>query len=129
MAERTKIADPATPELDFSGFTPKQPASQPERPIEEIREASAKAGLVSREPPRKPIKKLDRRRRTGRNIQLSAKISERAQGMLDDIYETNRNPDGTAKWTIGQILEFGLEAFKRELAKEGVALEKSGSKL
>ncbi len=119
MAERAKLVDPVAPEslqIDVSAFVPKQPARQPEIPVEAIREASAKAGLVSREPAQKnAAKKTDRRRRTGRNIQLSAKISQRAQELIDELYETNVNPDGTAKWTVGQILEFSLEAFKREL--------------
>lgn len=112
MPERAKLVLDA-PELDVSGFSPRQPAKQAD--VEAINEASAKAGLVSREPQKKRLKKSDRRRRTGRNIQLSAKISERAQETLDEIYENNKNPDGTAKWTIGQILEFGLDAFKRDL--------------
>ena len=89
--------------------------------MEAIREASAKAGLVSREPAQKKSKKLDRRRRTGRNIQLSAKISERAQQLINELYDKNRDSEGNPKWTIGQILEFGLEAFKRELEKPGQA--------
>jgi len=113
MAERAKLAAPAIPEIDVSGFTPKQPVKQPEAAVEAIREASAKAGLVSREPaPKKPAKKLDRRRRTGRNIQLSAKISEHAQALINEIYEAHRDKEN---WTIGQILEFGLEALKRQL--------------
>jgi hypothetical protein len=124
MAERAPLVDPATaetPKIDISGFGPKLPAKPLETPVDAIRDASEKAGLVSREPAsqKKSAKKLDRRRRTGRNIQLSAKISETAQELLDEIYESNRNPDGTAKWTIGQILEFGLEAFKRDLGRAG----------
>lgn len=123
MAERAKLTDPATaevPQLDISGFAPKQPI-KPETSMEAIREASAKAGLVSREPAQKKLKKLDRRRRTGRNIQLSAKISERAQQLINELYDKNRDSEGNPKWTIGQILEFGLEAFKRELEKPGQA--------
>lgn len=124
MAERAKLVDTAAaPELDVSGFAPKQPARQPEADLDAIREASAKAGLVSREPSpkKKPLKNLDRRRRTGRNIQLSAKISERAQKLLDEIYEAHRDKEN---WTIGQILEFSLEAFKRDLENPGVSLTK-----
>ena len=114
MAERAKLVPNITTEIDVSGFGPKQAAKQPETVVETIREASEKAGLVSREPAtqKKPVKKLDRRRRTGRNIQLSAKISEHAQELLDEIYEARRHKEN---WTIGQILEFGLEAFKRQL--------------
>lgn len=114
MAERAKLIVEPSPEIgDLSAFGPKQAGKQ-ETPVDAIKEAAAKAGMVSREPPKKEVKKTDRRRRTGRNIQLSAKISERAQELLNEIYESNTNPDGSTKWTIGQILELGLEALKRE---------------
>jgi len=100
-------------ELDISGFEPKA-EDHPAKPAAEIRAAAEAQSFQSREPRNRFIKKPDRRRRTGRNIQLSAKISERAQELLDEIYEGHRNKEN---WTIGQILEFGLEAFKQQLEK------------
>ena len=102
-------------DMDISGFEPK--VESPTKPTPEIRAAAEAQDFQSREPRSKPTKKQDRRRRTGRNIQLSAKISERAQEFLDEIYEAHR---GKENWTIGQILEFGLEALKRQL-EEGRA--------
>jgi hypothetical protein len=97
-------------ELDISGFEPK--AEPPAKPTPEIKAAAEAQNFQSREPRSKPAKKQDRRRRTGRNIQLSAKISQHAQDLLDEIYETHRDKEN---WTIGEILEFGFEAFKREI--------------
>jgi hypothetical protein len=112
MAERARLGSSA-PDLDISGFTPKP--KQPERPVEEIREASEKAGLVSREPPKKPLKKADRRYRTGRNIPLTTKISPRANELLNGIYEQHKDETGYPTLKVGQILEYGLELYRKEL--------------
>ena len=110
MAERAKIAD--IPELDVSGFPPKQPPAKP--PLDEIRAASEKAGLVSREPRAKPVKTADRRHRTGRDIQLATKVDQDTKDLLYAIYDDHRGK-GKENWTIGQIIGFGLQAFQREL--------------
>jgi len=99
-------------ELDISGFAPK---TEPPAPKPEIRAAAEAQNFQSREPKPKPVKKVDRRYRTGRNIPLSTKISERCNELLYGTYEAHRDENGNPKWTIGQIIELGQEALRREL--------------
>ena len=97
-------------ELDISGFE-KKPDAQA------IKESAEKLDFRSREPkPPKP-KKIDRRYRTGRNIPLSTKISERCNQLLYGTYDAHRDENGNPKWTLGQIIELGQEALRRELDK------------
>jgi hypothetical protein len=99
---------------DISGFALKteSPAPKPE-----IRAAAEAQNFQSREPTRKPPKKADRRYRTGRNIPLSTKISERCNELLYGTYDSHKDQNGNPKWTIGQIIELGQEALRRELDK------------
>jgi hypothetical protein len=105
MAERARLT---VPELDVSGFTPRP--KQPERPIEAIREASEKAGLVSREPTPKPPKKADRRRRTGRNDQLNIKCTADTKSEWLALYDTYRLKDGA--FTQGELLQLAVSALR-----------------
>lgn len=99
--------------LDLSGFEPKKEAL---KPAPEIRAAAEFQNFQSREPPKKP-KKADRRYRTGRNIPLATKISANASNLLYGIHDEHRDASGNPKWTIGEIIEFGLELFRKELDK------------
>lgn len=61
-------------DLDLSSFEPKQPAS-----AREVRDVAEKAGFSSREPaaaPIDPVRREQRRYRTGRNVQLSLKVRQ-----------------------------------------------------
>ena len=115
MRDRANIFD----ELDVSGFKPE--AATPQlAPEPQIRAAAEAQNFQSREPKPKPAKKADRRYRTGRNIPLATKISANASQLLYGIHAEHNDPDGHPLWTIGQIIEYGLQAFQRELDKKKV---------
>jgi hypothetical protein len=99
-------------ELDISGFAPKTEALAPKP---EIRAAAEAQNFQSRDPKPQAPKKIDRRYRTGRNIPLSTKISERCNELLYATYEAHRDNNGHPQYTIGQLIELGLEALRREL--------------
>ena len=119
MAERAGIFDQAD-DFDVSAFAPKKPAakSAAEPPPEAVRAVSETANFKSREPaPVKAasVKKPQRRRRTGRNLQLNLKV---AAPTLQTFYEITDHQG----WVLGETLERALAALKRELG-----LEKTGS--
>ena len=70
-------------ELDLSGFQPKPPA-----PAKDVRQVAGEGGLYQPrasghpEPPQ-PVRREQRRYRTGRNIQLNLKVT---QGAIDEFY-------------------------------------------
>jgi hypothetical protein len=109
MAERAKLTAPTVPDLDVSGFKPRQ--STPERPIEQMREASERAGLVSREPQKKPAKKADRRRRTWRHEQLNIKCTEPEKGEFLALFDTYQAKDD--KITQIEVLLMAVRALKQ----------------
>ena len=113
MRDRANIFD----ELDVSGFMPEPVAFKPP-PEPQIRAAAEAQNFHSWEPKPKPAKKTDRRYRTGRNIPLATKISANASQLLYGIHAEHKDPEGHPLWTIGQIIEFGLQAFQRELDKK-----------
>lgn len=115
MRDRANIFD----ELDVSGFKP-EPATPKLAPEPQIRAAAEAQNFQSREPKPKPAKKVDRRYRTGRNIPLATKISANASQLLYGIHAEHNDPEGHPLWTIGQIIEYGLRAFQRELDKKKV---------
>lgn len=113
MRNRADIFD----ELDISGFAPEPGASKP-APEPQVRAAAEAQNFPSREPKSKSVKKMDRRYRTGRNIPLATKISANASQILYGIHAEYKDPEGHPMWTIGQIIEFGLQAFQKELGKK-----------
>lgn len=100
--------------LDLEGFAPKPETSAP-KPASEIRATAEAHNFQSREPKPPKVKKVDRRYRTGRNIPLSTKISPNANHLLYGIHDEHRDVQGNPKWTLGEIIEFGLQALQREL--------------
>lgn len=112
MAERAGVFEE---DFEISSFAPKKPARREEPGAEAVRAVSENASFKSREPAQKAPKKADRRYRTGRNIPLATKISARARDLLYGIHDEHRDSDGNPEWTIGEIIEYGLEAFRREL--------------
>lgn len=110
MRDRADIFD----ELDISGFGP-EPAPQTLAPDLQIRAAAEAQNFQSREPKPKSVTPSDRRYRTGRNIPIATKISANASRLLYGIHAKHKDPEGHPLWTIGQIIEFGLQAFQREL--------------
>lgn len=112
MSERAKLFDDAG-DFDVSAFAPKQPAKAAEPPSEAIRAVSESVNFQSREPAAQSAKVVkaaqQRRRRTGRNVQLNLKV---AVATRDSFYEiTDRHG-----WVLGETFEKALAALQRELA-------------
>ena len=111
MAERVQLFDDNA-DFDVSAFTPKK--AKPSAPAQEaVRAVSEGANFKSREPlpsvPAKLEKPKQRRRRTGRNLQLNVKV---AASTLQSFYEiTDRHG-----WVLGETLERAIAALQRELA-------------
>jgi hypothetical protein len=102
-------------DFDFLAFAPMKretKAVKSERPPEAVRAVSEGANFRSREPapsPKQPVKKTQRRHRTGRNLQLNVKVAAKT---LESFYEiTDRQG-----WVLGETLEKALAALERELA-------------
>jgi hypothetical protein len=108
MAERAGVFEEN--DFDVSAFAPKKPATkavQSEPPPEAVRAVSEGANFRSRESA--PVKKTQRRHRTGRNLQLNVKVAAKT---LESFYEiTDRQG-----WVLGETLEKALAALERELA-------------
>jgi hypothetical protein len=96
--------------LDVSGFAPR-PAARPATKPEQVRAVSEAAQFQSREPRRGPPlvgKRVPRRYRTGRNIQLNIKARADA---IEDFYAVADQRG----WVLGETFERAIEALKREL--------------
>ncbi len=105
---------PAISDFDVSGFAVKK-AVKSEPLTEVVRAVSERANFPSREPTSRPLKKADRRHRTGRNRQLNTRVDVETETLLYAIYDAHK---GKENWTLGQIIGFGLHAFQRELEKK-----------
>lgn len=106
------------PEIDLSGFTTK-PRPDPKAPsLEEVRAISEAANFPSREaaPARQkpPENRRDRRYRTGRNVQLNIKVTEKSHADFYAIVDAHAHEE----WTLGYTFERAIAALKRELTKE-----------
>ena len=114
MAQRAGLFE--NEDFDVSSFAPKKPATKAaEPPPEAVRTVSEGASFRSREPgqtvAKASAKKTQRRRRTGRNLQLNLKV---AASTLESFYEiTDRQG-----WVLGETLERALAALQRELAAQ-----------
>ncbi len=95
--------------LELSGFEKRPVRSET---TEKVVAAAEAVNFTSREPRSKPPKKADNHYRTGRNIPLATKISTNANDLLYSIRAEHKAKEN---WTLGQIIEFGLQAFQREL--------------
>ena len=94
-------------EEDLSDFVPKpRTVAKPEPAIITAAEAQ---NFRSREP-RKPPKKADRRRRTGRNAQLNIKLTEDARSEFLAVYDTYRAKD--ERITQGEVLQMAVRALR-----------------
>src|SRR3954453_3876244 len=101
-------------ELDISGFKPKPPGKLVDAsvPVEQVRAVSEAAQFRSRDPkppPPKPVRREQRRHRTGRNVQLN--IKARAQA-VEEFYAIADSEN----WVLGETFERAIEALKRDLA-------------
>jgi hypothetical protein len=113
MAERAGLFESGD-DFDVSTFTPKKAVKplEPDPAPEAIRAVSETADFRSREPVQsgaKPaMKPMQRRRRTGRNLQLNVKVAAKT---LESFYEiTDRQG-----WVLGETLERAIAALQREL--------------
>lgn len=104
-------------EIDVSDFKPKPPAKPAENPpagLEQVRVVAEAANFPSREPkrpPPMPLRREQRRHRTGRNVQLN--IKARAEAVEAFYAITDRE-----KWVLGETFERAIEALRRELARK-----------
>jgi hypothetical protein len=99
-------ADPFAPDTgpDLSEFTPRPPP-RPAVPPETIKRVSEANGFPSRES-RKPKPKAQRRRVTGRNIQVNIKATQETIDRLNAIADREG-------WVLGEVLEKALAALER----------------
>lgn len=102
MAERASLFDD---DLDLSQFSPKKAPKA--EPAEVVREVAERANFQSREPV-KPQRKPDRRRRTGRNIQLNLKVTDTARDLFYQVFDSFRAKDDRV--TQGEVFELAVRA-------------------
>jgi hypothetical protein len=107
-----------TEELDVSGFTTKSTPDVTAPAPEEVRAVAEAANFRSREAKvAKPVKQAappkrsPRRYRTGRNVQLNLKASQKT---VDSFYQLTDAND----WVLGETLERAIGALQRELERE-----------
>jgi hypothetical protein len=114
MSERASIFDSST-DFDVTGFTPKDSKPKRETPPEAVRAVAEGAQFRSREaaPPAKkqPPPKEPRRYVTGRNVQLSLKVSNETRDAFYAIADRQ-------KWVLGETLERAVAALERELTRK-----------
>jgi hypothetical protein len=97
-------------DLDLSDFQPKPPA-----PAKQVREVAEKAGFTSREPQptadltSEPVKREQRRYRTGRNVQLNLKVR---QEDIDAFYQL-ADEEGVV---LGEAFARAVAAWKGKLS-------------
>lgn len=111
--------------LDLSGFAPKAARDIQAPPADAIRAVSEAARFPSREarpttPPQPtPVKREQRRHRTGRNVQFNI----RARQETIDAFLAIADREG---WVLGEVLEHAIVALERELAHRGGAAGDQG---
>lgn len=102
-----------TQELDVAGFVPKTSVDVQAPKAEQVRVVTQAAQFVSREPahPKSAAKtnRAQRRYRTGRNVQLNAKVLQETRDLLYEITDAHEG------WVLGYTLQLALEALLREL--------------
>jgi hypothetical protein len=98
-------ADPFAPDAapDLSEFTPRPP--RPSVPAETIRRVSEANGFPSRES-RKPKPKAQRRRVTGRSVQVNIKATQETIDRLNAIADRRG-------MVLGEVLEHALAALEK----------------
>jgi hypothetical protein len=111
MAERVGLFEDAD-DFDLSAFAPKKALNSAEPPSEAVRAVSESVNFQSREPVQAAARKaVQRRRRTGRNLQLNLKVGA---STLESFYAiTDRQG-----WVLGETLERAVAALQRELAAQ-----------
>lgn len=95
-------------DLDISGFAPRPGPDTSAPAAEQVRAVAEAAHFHSREHPAPAPKRVQRRHRTGRNVQFNVKAS---QETVDAFYAIS----DAKGWVLGETLEHALAALKREL--------------
>ncbi len=95
-------------DLDLAGFAPRTGRDTTAPAPEQVRAVAEAAQFRSREQPVAPPKRVQRRHRTGRNVQFNVKAS---QETVDAFYAIS----DAKGWVLGETLEHALAALKREL--------------
>ena len=95
-------------DLDISGFTPTLGPDATAPAQAQVRAIAEAAQFRSREQPAPQPKRVQRRHRTGRNVQFNVKAS---QETVDAFYAIS----DAKGWVLGETLEHALSALKREL--------------
>ena len=99
------FADNSLPVADFKPRAAKAP------PPERVREVSEAQQFKSREAKAEPVAALppaqQRRRRTGRNVQLNVKVTPEVMERFTQISDKNG-------WVFGETLEILIDKFERK---------------
>ena len=112
MSERARLFEGE--DFDVTAFAPKnlrKPAEKEPPAADAVRAVSEASYFRSREPVPIPSAKKQRRRRTGRNLQLNLKV---AAATYDSFYAIADRQG----WVLGETLEKAVAALKRELDAE-----------
>jgi hypothetical protein len=101
--------------LDVSGFAPKAAPDINAPAPEKVRAVAEAAHFSSREAksPKQavPAKRVPRRHRTGRNVQLNLKASQETVDAFYAISDKNG-------WVLGETLERAIQALQTELSSK-----------
>jgi hypothetical protein len=118
---RPSIFSDPDPEIDISGFGPKDVPEKPHVPPETVRRISEEGGFPSRpvrpgtSPPKRPTMK------SGRTVLLNARITQRAHDRFHEIIESERlryeRGELMHRVTLGEIVERALAALEREIGQ------------
>ena len=108
MTEPAQRADPfaVDTEPDIASFKPKQKTQNPAAARETIRQVSEQNNFPSREAGTKqapaPMPRQQRRRRTGRSVQINIKATQETVDLLISIADRRG-------WVFGEVLEHALK--------------------
>ena len=103
-----------TEDLDVSGFAPRTGPDASAPLAEQVRAVAEAANFRSRESAAptpnlvEAPKRVQRRHRTGRNVQFNVKASQQT---VDSFYAIS----DAKGWVLGQTLEHALAALRREI--------------
>ncbi len=95
-------------DLDIGGFAPRTARDTSAPPPDQVRAVAEASQFRSREQAAVAPKRVQRRHRTGRNVQFNVKAS---QETVDAFYAIS----DAKGWVLGETLEHALAALKREL--------------
>jgi len=103
------------PEIDVTGFAPKEATDTKGPPAEQVRVVSRAAKFLSRESMAPKLeaqfnKRAARQFRTGRNVQFNVKALRET---VDTFYALSEEQG----WVLGYTLQRAIEALQRELKK------------